>query len=243
MNARLVGRHTLVGLMALAIGAVFWFTRLDWDPEMRFWRAVGDASLLLLIVALTLGPLARLWPATAKLLPWRREVGIWFGVLALVHTLLILNGWVRWDVGSFFGYEFIPQLGRVARIEPGFGLANLTGLVATAWALLLTATSSDWAIKKLGPSAWKWLHYGSYSIFYLVALHTFYFLFQHYTLSFHRDVPPSNWFRFPFLALVVAVPLLQAAAFIKTVRQKRAVIEPVAVAVPGRKGVRPERKV
>lgn len=228
MNTRLMKRHMLVGSIALALWAVFWFTRLDWTEEMRFWRAVGDASLLLLIIALALGPLAKLWSATAKLLPWRREFGIWFGVLALAHTVLILNGWIRWDFWRFFGYEFIPQLGRTARIEPGFGVANLIGLVAVAWALLLTATSSDWALGKLGPSAWKWVQSGAYIIFYLVALHTFYFLFQHYTLSFHRDVPPNpNWFRYPFLALVMSVPLLQAAAFIKLVRRKRAVLEPV----------------
>lgn len=208
---------------------------------MRFWRAVGDASFLLLILALALGPLAKLRPRFGKLLPWRRELGIWFGVLALAHTLLILNGWVRWDVPRFFGYEFIPELGRTARLEPGFGLANLIGLVAVLWALLLTATSSDWAIEKLGPSAWKWLQYGAYGIFYLVALHTFYFLFQHYTLSFHRNVPEPNWFRFPFLVLVVLVPLLQTAAFVKTVRRRRAAPEVAAVATPRGRSARAER--
>ncbi len=225
MAVRVLGRHIMIGLLSLAIWAVFWFTRLEWDPEMRFWRAIGDASLLLLIGALALGPLVKLWPVFGKLLPWRREIGIWFGVLALAHTLLILNGWVRWDVARFFGYEFIPELGRTARMEPGFGLANLIGLVAVAWALVLTATSSDWAINKLGPSAWKWLQYGAYSIFYLVALHTFYFLFQHYTLSFHRQPPEPNWFRFPFLVLVLAVPWLQTAAFVKTVRRRRGATE------------------
>ncbi len=73
----------------------------------------------------------------------------------------------------------------------------------------------------LGSSAWKWLQNGAYVVFYLVALHTFYFLFMHYTVSFHRPVPDdANWFRYPFLALVAAVPLLQAGAFLKTVVKK-----------------------
>lgn len=238
MSKRLLRRHAIVGLIALGFWAIFWFTRLEWDPEMRFWRAIGDADLLLLIVALTLGPLAKLWPVFGQLLPWRRETGIWFGALGLAHTLLILNGWVRWDVARFFGYEFVPELGRTARMEPGFGLANLIGLVAVLWALLLTATSSDWAIGKLGPSAWKWLQYGAYGIFYLVALHTFYFLFQHYTLSFHRNVPNPNWFRYPFLALILAVPLLQAAAFVKTVRRRRAVPQAPPMRTPERRRAR-----
>ena len=236
MTTRMFGRHVVIGLTGLAFWSVFWFTRLEWDPEMRLWRATGDASLLLLIGALALGPLAKLWPAFRTLLPWRRETGIWFGILACVHTLLILHGWVRWDAARFFGYEFIPELGRTARMEPGFGLANLIGLVAVVWALVLTATSSDWAINKLGPSAWKWLQYGAYSIFYLVALHTFYFLFQHYTLSFHRDPPEPNWFRGPFLGLVLAVPVLQTAAFVKTVRRRRGAAEPgTASTEPGRR--------
>jgi methionine sulfoxide reductase heme-binding subunit len=222
MGRRLVLRHLVLGLVAFALWAVFWLTRLDWTPEMRFWRAVGDASFMLLIFALAIGPLARLWSVAGRLLSWRRESGIWFGLLALAHTLLILNGWLRWDLPRFFGYEFIPELGRSARIEPGFGLANLVGMVALLWALVLTAASSDRAIRALGSAAWKWLQYGAYSIFYLVALHTFYFLFMHYTLSFHRPVPPNpNWFQVPFLVLVLAVPVLQIGAFVKTVRRKR----------------------
>jgi methionine sulfoxide reductase heme-binding subunit len=221
MRSSLPARHLVVGLCSLAVGAIFWFGRLNWDPEMRLWRAVGDASLVLLIVALVAGPLARLWSGARPLLGWRREAGIWFGVLAAVHSALVWHGWARWDVPRLLGYEFIPQLGRVARIEPGFGLANLMGLVALALALVLTATSSDWAVRQLGAAAWKWLQYGAYTVFYLVALHTAYFLFMHYTLSFHRPVPPdANWFQLPFLALAAVVPLSQLAAFARTVARR-----------------------
>ena len=61
---------------------------------MRFWRAVGDGSLILLYVALALGPAARFLPSARKLLPYRREMGVWFGVFAIVHTIIILDGWV-----------------------------------------------------------------------------------------------------------------------------------------------------
>ena len=188
---------------------------------MRLWRAIGDGSFLLLFFTLAIGPLVRLWPALGPLLPWRRETGIWFGVLALVHTYLVFDGWARWDVLRFLGYEYVDQLGRYARLEPGFGLSNSIGLVAAFLTLLLMATSSDWAVNRLGASAWKWLQYGSYTVFYLVVLHTLYFLFMHYTISFHR-IPPENpnWFRFPFLILSVLIPLLQTAAFIKMVRRK-----------------------
>jgi sulfoxide reductase heme-binding subunit YedZ len=213
-----VVRHALVGVVALVIAYGFWLTRPQWSAEMRFWRAVGDASFVLLLWTLLIGPLARHWAPVARLVPWRRETGIWFGLLALGHTLLTLHGWARWDVMRFLGYEFVPELGRYARLEPGFGLANLVGLIAMLLTLTLVATSSNWAIELLGGPAWKWLQYGAYIIFYLVALHTAYFLFMHYTPSFHRPTPPDpNWFRYPFLILALAVPALQVSAFVRTV--------------------------
>jgi sulfoxide reductase heme-binding subunit YedZ len=215
-------RHFVVGAIALLLALPFWYGRLDWDPEMRFWRAVGDASFLLLFFTLAIGPLAKLWPPAGKLVPWRRETGIWFGLLAFLHTFLVWNGWARWDVWRFLGYEYIPELDRLARIEPGFGLANLIGLAAVFLTLALVATSSNRAISKLGANSWKWLQYGSYTVFYLVVLHTLYFLFMHYTVSFHRRVPPNpNWFRYPFLLLSLTIIALQTAAFIKTVRQRQ----------------------
>ena len=70
-------------------------------------------------------------------------------------------------------------------------------------------------------SAWKFLHYGTYIIFYAVALHTAYFLYIHYTVSFHRTVPEPNWFQIPFAVLTAIVIILQVAAFIETVASQR----------------------
>ncbi|WP_370327112.1 ferric reductase-like transmembrane domain-containing protein [Euzebya sp.] len=214
-------RHAAVATAGGTALALFWASRPGWSPDMRLWKAVGDAALVLLLVTMAVGPLARLWRPVGRALPWRRETGIWFGVLATIHTVLILNGWARWSVLRFLGYELVPQLGRTARMEPGFGLANLVGLVALLWAVALAATSSDYALRRLGPSAWKWLHNGAYVVFYLVVLHTGYFLFLHYTASFHKEVPPPDWFRFPFIVGVVVVVALQMAAFAGTVRRRR----------------------
>jgi methionine sulfoxide reductase heme-binding subunit len=216
-----VGRHLGAMLLGLALAYVFWLSRPQWDPEMRLWKAVGDASALLLFIALAIGPLARLFPASAPALGWRRELGVWCAVLAALHALLVLAGWARWDLLRFLGYEFIPEVGRWVRLEPGFGIANIMGVVALLWATILAATSTDRAVGLLGPSAWKWLHGGAYVLFYLTVLHAGYFLFLHYQFSFHREVPPPDWFRFPFLALGLAIPLLQGAAFVLTVRRRR----------------------
>lgn len=214
-----LGRHLGTALVAASLVLGFWLSRPRWVPEMRLWKAVGDASLVLLVASLLSGPLGRLWRPATPLLRWRREAGIWFALLAGLHAVLILNGWVRWSFMRFLGYEFIPQLDRNVRLESGFGLANIVGVLALVWALALAATSSDRALRRLGRPAWKWLHHGAYVVFYLVFVHAGYFLFQHFTFSFHKPATPPDWFRLPFLTIGLAVIVLQMAAFAKTVRR------------------------
>ena len=214
-------RHALVIALATSLLLAFWASRPEWSPEMRLWRAVGDAAVVLLLASLAIGPLARLSGSAGWLVAWRRQIGIWAAVLASAHSLLILDGWARWSVRRFLGYELVPQLGREARMEPGFGLANLVGLVALVWLLILLATSSDRALRFLGPAAWKWVHQGAYVVFYLVLLHSAYFLFLHYTVSFHRAPAPENWFRWPLLLMGLVVLGLQWLALWRTMRRRR----------------------
>ena len=214
-------RHSVIVVLAALLLLGFWLTRPEWSPDMRLWRAVGDAAVVLLLASLAMGPLARLFRPVGRFLPWRRQVGIWTAVLAGAHAALVIDGWARWSVRRLLGYELIPQLGREARMEPGFGLANLLGLVALAWLLVLLATSSDRALRFLGPPAWKWVHHGSYVAIYLVMLHSMYFLFMHYTVSFHRPPAPENWFRWPLLLMGIVVLGLQWAAFWQTMLRRR----------------------
>ena len=101
-------------------------------------------------------------------------------------------------------------------MEPGFGLANLIGIVALTLALVLAATSSDRALRRLGRTAWMWLHRLSQTVLILALLHGGYFLFIHFTLSFHKNPPPPDWFRVPFLATGLCVVALETWAFLKT---------------------------
>ncbi len=194
---------------------VFWLSRPSWVPEMRLWKAVGDAAYALLVLTLVLGPLGKLIPSMRRWGRWRRQLGIWFAITATLHGVLILNGWARWSLRGFLGYEFIPQLGREARMEPGFGLANLIGIAALFLALLLAATSSDAALKRLGRTSWTWLHRLSHTILVLSLLHGGYYLFIHFTVSFHKQVPDLDWFRIPFLAVGLGVVALHAVAFVR----------------------------
>lgn len=215
-------RHIALAAVTAGLVAFFWAFRSNWVAEMRLWKAMGDAAYVLLLAALTLGPLAKLIPSTRPWLRWRRQIGIWFAITATVHGVLVINGWARWSLRRFLGYEFIPQLGREARLEPGFGLANLIGVTALILALILAATSSDAAMRLLGRPAWTWLHRLSETILLLSLLHGSYFLFIHFTESFHKEPPPNlDWFRLPFLVAGLGVLALQAVAFTLATRNDR----------------------
>lgn len=221
--AGLLLRSCVVGVVAVALTGLFWASRPQWSADMRLWRAVGDAAVVLLAVSLAVGPASRLFSGLSALGRWRRQLGIWTALTALLHSALVLWGWVALDLGRLMGYEFVPQLGRTARLEPGFGLANLMGLVAMALLLLLLATSSDVAVRAMGPAVWSWVQGFAHVVFYLVVLHAAYYLFMHYTLSFHRPVPQDeNWFRLPLLALAAGLLVLQAAASVAGARRRPA---------------------
>jgi len=180
---------------------------------MRLWKAVGDTAYVLLLATMAVGPLARLTSVARPWLRWRRQLGIWFALTATLHAVLVVNGWARWGLRRFLGYEFVPQLGREVRLEPGFGLANLVGTAALVLGLVLAATSSDRALRALGRPAWTWLHRLAQTVLILSLLHGAYFLFIHYTESFHKLPPDLDWFRMPFLLAGLAVIALESVAF------------------------------
>lgn len=220
-------RHALLAIFSGLLVFVFWNIHSAWSPDMRLWKAFGGATFTLLWFTLFIGPASRLWRPLAKIITWRRETGIWFALLALVHGFLVWNGWARWNIWQFLGYQYVAELDTYLRFEPGFGLANLMGFLALIFALLLAATSSDRAVSFLGISSWKWLHTFAYVIFYLAALHVVYYSFIHYTPSPHRLLMgqpanyPVNPLRFYYLTAILSVFFSQIGAFIKTVYQQR----------------------
>lgn len=58
---------------------------------MRLWRAIGDTGYSLLFLTLIIGPLSKLLTRSNFLVSWRREIGIWFAIMAITHGILIVN--------------------------------------------------------------------------------------------------------------------------------------------------------
>lgn len=222
-------RHALMAILSTLLVYLIWKTNSTWSPDMRLWKAFGGVSFTLLWFTVFIGPAARLWKPLTRFTTWRRESGIWFTLVGLVHGYLVLDGWVRWNVWEFLGYQYMPELEMYLRAEPGFGLANLMGLVVIILALALAATSSDRAVNFLGIGSWKWLHTLAYTIFYVSALHVIYYAFIHYDPSPQRVLTgaptnyPVNPLRFYYLSALLSVSLAQSLAFIKTVLRQRGV--------------------
>lgn len=208
-------RHILIILAAVLLVALFGLVHQQWSPMHRWNRATADASIVLLSATMALGPLAKLWPAWAHLLPFRRELGVHAVLLAFVHTAIILEGWVEWNLARLVGFEFHPGLGQYVMVQHGFGLANLVGVLALAYGLTLVATSNNRAVRFLGGPVWKFLQRGAYLLWALVLVHTVYFLFMHF-LDFHRPTPPPNPLRWPFVAIVLLVLSLRCAASVRS---------------------------
>jgi len=214
------GRHLVViGLAALGTYA-FLESRAEWSLMHRWNRALGDTSLVMVSVAMAIGPLARLTSVARRFVPWRRELGIHAVLLAIAHTVIILGGWIEWDMIRLFGYQLHPLTGLYVMLQHGFGLANVIGIAALVYGVVLALTSNDLSQRRLGGPVWKFLQQGAYVLWMLIVIHTAYFLYLHFQ-DFHRPLPDPNWARAPFVVLVGVVALLQVAAFITTWRGKR----------------------
>lgn len=220
LNPGWKARHLAV-LLAAGLGAyVFMESRAEWSQMHRWNRALGDMSLVMVALSLSIGPLARLWKTFRPAIPWRREIGIYGVLLGAVHTVVILDGWVEWDLIRLFGYEMHPQTGLYVMLQHGFGLANAIGILALLYGTVLALSSNDWSQRLLSGSIWKFLQQGAYVLWMLIVIHTAYFLYLHFQ-DFHRKVPDPNWAQIPFAVLVGLVILLQLAAFLKTWRTRR----------------------
>ena len=213
-------RHLVVVVIGLLITYGFYELRSNWSAMHRWNRATGDASVILISIAMAVGPLSRLWPAARRSLPWRRELGVWGTLLAAVHTVVILAGWVEWELMRLFGFVAHPVTGQYVMLQHGFGFANVIGIAALMYGIGLAATSNDRSQKFFGGSVWKFLQQGAYVLWILIVLHTAYFLFLHF-LDFHRPIPQPNVIKLPFAAMVVFVASLQFAGFLVTWRSSR----------------------
>lgn len=136
-----------VPLLWIAFDA--WRGNLTADPIKEVEHRTGDWTLRLLLTTLAISPIVGLsgwnWPRRA-----RRMLGLFTFFYGLVHFTM----WIGLDQALFFGQLELAELKKDI-----FERKYITvGFAALVLMIPLAATSTNWAIRKLGGDRWRWLH-------------------------------------------------------------------------------------
>ena len=173
--ARRLWRHHLPLAVVTGVSSfALYVTRPYPDVLTRLSFATAWPALVLLSVTLMIGPwrvLRRRPYALSQDL--RRDIGIWAGVIGVLHAGIGQCVHLRGRPWLYYIYEKWQVM--PVRYDV-FGLSNHTGLVAALILLVLLATSNDMALRRLGPTRWKGWQRWNYACFALAALHTFGYL-------------------------------------------------------------------
>ena len=172
MKQRWLRHHLPMAVASAAAVAVLDCTRPYADSITRLSFATAYVAVALLALTLMTGPwnlvTGRRNPVSSDL---RRDLGIWAGALALVHTgvgqCVHLRGrpWLYYIYGPWEHGHWMPLRHDL------FGFNNFTGLASAIVVALLLATSSDWALRRLGTPGWKRLQRWNYAAFVLATAH------------------------------------------------------------------------
>ena len=138
------------------------------DGAVARMQAFGTCAFLMLTLALSIGPLARLDRRFLPLLYNRRHLGVATAVVAAIHASHVL-GWY---------FAFSPTDTYVALLSANTSYGQLLGFPFEALGLaallilaVLAAASHDFWLAFLTPPVWKALHFGIYAAYALVVAH------------------------------------------------------------------------
>jgi sulfoxide reductase heme-binding subunit YedZ len=133
-------------LAPLAVLVYRGFTNnLGADPTATVTHATGFATLRLLVISLAITPVRRLSPRLSSLVRFRRLLGLFAFFYGCLHLLTYV-----WLYSGFSLSAMADDIAKRRYIVAGFA----------SWLLLvpLAATSTNWAIRKLGGKRWQALH-------------------------------------------------------------------------------------
>jgi sulfoxide reductase heme-binding subunit YedZ len=166
-----LSRHLLLGTIAVSTTGGLYAAVPHDSPVVAATDASAYSALAFLSVALLIGPaLVLRGRRPPRHVEWRRDIGIWAGILSLFHVLAGANvhfagDWVRY---------FLTRAEEGARVPirvDAFGIANHLGLFATIVVVLLLVISNNAAMRKMGGVRWKAAQRATYALFILTGAH------------------------------------------------------------------------
>lgn len=166
--AKRIQRHLILSGTAIAVTWLAYAATPPPDVRHRLSMATAYASLLFLALCLALGP----WNVLNRLpnpvsFDLRRDIGIWAGILALVHTAIGLSVHLRGRMWMYFFKRLHPL--RVQNTR--FGVANYLGLSAALLFVMLLMSSNDYSLRVLKTKRWKTLQRWNYVASALTIVH------------------------------------------------------------------------
>lgn len=163
-------RHLVLGAAVAMAGSTVVVLLDSEDGTFLLSMATAYASLLLLGATLVIGPWnvmrGRSNPVSTHL---RRDLGIWAGLVALLHMGAGLQVHLQGSMERYF--VFPPGQGVIPLRYDAFGVVNWLGLVGAGIIVVLLAISNDRSLIRLGTERWKQLQRWSYGLFVLVLVH------------------------------------------------------------------------
>jgi methionine sulfoxide reductase heme-binding subunit len=197
----------VTALANIACVSVFWeLFSVRRDVISRLSIGTAYPALFLTAAAVSIGPWnvlrSRTNPVSSDL---RRDLGIWAGIMALLHTVIGLNVHLR---GRPWLY-FIDQHHRVR--HDLFGIGNDTGLLAALLFLLLLAISNDFSLRRLGTKTWKSLQRWTYMAVALTLIHAIAYQFVEKRQAVYDAL---------LCATIATTAVLQVAGWWKTKRKR-----------------------
>lgn len=163
--------HVPLLLACLVSVILLYVTRPYKDVLTRLSFATAYPALVLLALTLLIGPWNMMrgqrMPVSSD---WRRDVGIWAGILSLFHVVVGQNVHLRGRPWLYYIYDSHAKGPHGLRHDL-FGFNNFTGLAGALVVLALFVTSNDWSLRRLGTPQWKKLQRWNYACFVLSAVH------------------------------------------------------------------------
>lgn len=151
-------KQVKIGLLLLAHASLLGLLSPQPSKEM------GEFARNLLFVIVLVSPLAKLsrMKLLYQLVGLRRELGIWFGYLAIVHGVGYMLD------PDWFEIFIAPYVAQPISMMPRY----VFGILALGLTFPLLITSNNFSVKFLKGN-WKKLHWLTYPMFAFVLLHSF----------------------------------------------------------------------